>query len=281
MATTCVALLLNSVRPTSGANILVIIPCTDPSHFYVFKPLVAELTNRGHNLWVVSHFPQSANGKSNYVDIDISSSRLPRLQNNVSLLKQDLYTDYYLSLYYNFDGVFEDAKSSVQILQTNELKQLLNTSVKFDLALIELFSSDIFIGFAHKFNVPLITMIASMSLPWSNDRVSNIENPAYTTHMYSLHASRMNFKQRLVNTVSLILAKSVHAYINFFAERHARRFFGEDLPPFCSLLKNTSLVFVNSFPVFHGVRPNTPQVIEIGGIHVTPAQQLPHVRQII
>lgn len=74
-----------------------------------------------------------------------------------------------------------------------------------------------------------------------------------------------------------MISKLAYAYYDNYAESFARRFFGEDLPPFSSLVKNTSMVFVNSFSLLHGVRPNTPQVIEIGGIHVKPAKQLPHV----
>lgn len=280
LTTICAVLLLSNVRTIFGANILAIVSCPAMSHFNVFKPLILELTKRGHNLWVVSHFPQKTTGTRNYVDIDISGST-PVFHNNVSLAILDLYTDNYLWLYYNLVDLFEDVKQTAQTLETDGMKQLLKTDVKFDLILTEIFTTDIFLGFAYKFKVPWISIVTSMPQPWSYDRVNNIENPSYTTHIFSQHAGKMDFKQRLANTVDFVFSKLAYAYYNYYSEKVARRFFGEDLPPLNSLVKNTSMIFVNSYSVFNGVRPNTPQVIEIGGIHMKPAGQLPHVSSAI
>lgn len=280
LTTVCV-LLLSYVRTTFGANILAVVPCPARSHFSMFEPLIVELTKRGHKLWVVSHFPQETTGSETYyTDIDVSGTT-PTFHNNVSLEILDLYTDNYLWLYYNLVDFFEEVKLSARLLETNEIKQLLKTDVKFDLIISELFTNDIFIGFSYKFKAPLIAIVSSIPLPWSSDRVSNIENPSYTTNVFSLCSDRMDFTQRLVNTVNLAFSKLAYAYFNYYAEGFARKFFGEDLPPLSSLLKNTSMMFVNSFPALNGARPNTPQVVEIGGIHMKPAKQLPHVSNVI
>lgn len=55
----------------NAANILVFWPLPIPSHFRGFEPLFTELSRRGHNVTVVSHFPKST-PVVNYTDVTIT-----------------------------------------------------------------------------------------------------------------------------------------------------------------------------------------------------------------
>lgn len=199
---------------------------------------------------------------------------MPNVQNRVPLISRDLCTDHYLSLYYNLRFMFENVKASERILNLPTMRELLTADVKFDVVLVELFSNDAFVGFAHKFNAPLISLTSSIPFPWHGDRTGSVDNPSYVTHVYSrFPLNRMGFSQRFVNAIYWSSsAKLAFAYFNSHMESAARRFFGGDLPPLRSIVTNTSLVL-------NGVRPNTPQVVEIGGVHVRPAKRLPEVSQ--
>lgn len=47
-----------------------------------------------------------------------------------------------------------------------------------------------------------------------------------------------------------------------------RHFKNENIPPINELVKNTDLMFVNSHYSFSGSRPNAPNLVELGGIHI-------------
>jgi len=52
-----------------------------------------------------------------------------------------------------------------------------------------------------------------------------------------------------------------------------RRHFGDDLPDLRDLADTTSLLFVNQHFSFAGARPLPPNVIEIGGVHISDERQ--------
>ena len=54
-----------------------------------------------------------------------------------------------------------------------------------------------------------------------------------------------------------------------------REFFGNNEMPYLGdLAKNTSLMLVNTHYSLNGVRPNTPSVIEVGGLHIKDLKPL-------
>lgn len=53
-----------------------------------------------------------------------------------------------------------------------------------------------------------------------------------------------------------------------------RHFKNEGIPPISELVKQTSLMFVNSHYSLSGSRPNAPTVVELGGIHIKKEQPL-------
>lgn len=61
-----------AIGTANSANILVFAPMQFKSHFHGFQPLFKELSNRGHNLTVVSTFPLKT-PYANYTDIPIQA----------------------------------------------------------------------------------------------------------------------------------------------------------------------------------------------------------------
>lgn len=53
-----------------------------------------------------------------------------------------------------------------------------------------------------------------------------------------------------------------------------KRFKNEEIPPISELVKETSLMFVNSHYSFSGSRANSPMVVELGGIHIKEEKPL-------
>lgn len=177
-----------------GANILVIVPCPSRSHLDAFEPLMVALADRGHQLWVASNFPQRVI-ISNYTNVDISGT-MPDVQNRIPFVARDLCTDHYFSLYHNLRFMFENVKNSARILKLVTVRKLLTVNTKFDVVFVESFSNDAFVGFAYKFNAPLISLTPSVPFPWHSDRTGSVDNPSYVTHFYSQFSRRMDFTER-------------------------------------------------------------------------------------
>ncbi|KAJ8981279.1 hypothetical protein NQ317_004015 [Molorchus minor] len=77
-------------------------------------------------------------------------------------------------------------------------------------------------------------------------------------------------KKRLLS--ALYSVYSIYKSNDDVAEEIAKKYFGQDLPPLEIIIKNVSMVFLNTHPVFN-VRPLGPGFIHIGGgIHLEDAK---------
>lgn len=149
---------------------------------------------------------------------------------------------------------------------------------RYDLIINELFSSDCFLGVAHKLATPFIGITSSVCLPWANARVGNPDNPAHIPNYYVPYTDRMTFAQRLYNAV---LLWGVQMYYNVIVDERsnemARRYLGDDLPPLAEIAANTSVVLVNSHFSLNQPRPLVPGVVEVGGYHIREPRTSPVV----
>lgn len=71
-----------SVTSCSGYRILGLFPHPGVSHFHFFHPIMRELAEAGHNVTVVSHFPD-ARASKNYKDLPLTG--MDTLTNAVDL----------------------------------------------------------------------------------------------------------------------------------------------------------------------------------------------------
>lgn len=94
-----------------------------------------------------------------------------------------------------------------KVLDLPPVRELKNAKDKYDLIISSIFTTDCFLGFAHLFKIPTIGMISSAAVPWSNDRIGNPDNPSYIPNYFMHSSSRMDFIQRLTNTLTLLGAK--------------------------------------------------------------------------
>ncbi|XP_075232023.1 UDP-glycosyltransferase UGT5-like isoform X3 [Lycorma delicatula] len=86
----------------------------------------------------------------------------------------------------------------------------------------------------------------------------------------------MNFYNRLINAVSILMYKlSFYYTFTETSQNSIKNYLNIDSPSLIELGKTTSLMLVNSHYTLYGSRPFVPNIIEVGGIHVKPAQKLP------
>jgi glucuronosyltransferase len=162
------------------------------------------------------------------------------------------------------------------VLQHPKVQHLINSDEKFDLIITEIFGTDCFIGLSHRFKVPFINVISSVILPWGNDRIANPDHPGYIPNYFLPYPQRMNFAQRVANTVMVEALKlGYHYFSELPMDRLAQRHFGQDVPPIAELKKRTSLILTNSHFSLNIPRPTVPPFVEVGGLHIESPRQLP------
>lgn len=197
---TVIGCLLGAV---DGARILAVFPFYAKSHYNVYEPLLKRLSARGHEIVAVTHFPQRIR-LANFTDVDISST-LPSLVGTISFDHIQ-----YMPFYQNMRHILLTlgVATCEPVLKHPEVKRIIETRQRFDLLVSEIFFTDCFLGFAHALSIPrVVSVIASATMPWSNEILRNPENPSYIPNNFSPYSGRMSFLERSINTAGLLIAK--------------------------------------------------------------------------
>ncbi|XP_022175455.1 UDP-glucuronosyltransferase 2B10-like [Myzus persicae] len=263
---------LGALSTTDSANILGVFPINGRSHWVVYESLMKALAARGHNVTVITSFPQKT-PLANYTDIDVSAS-FPSAVNTLSV---EMVLKYLTSVFAN-QWFIADHQMNIcrQSQKLPEVKALLQSGIKFDAVFTEIFGADCDVGYAYHFKAPLLSIMSSSHLPWSYDRVGGPDNPSYIPTIVTRAAGKMNFKERMINTLYYIYFKIAWKYYSEWpANELLKENFGPDVPHINEIVYNTSMVFVNGHFSLDGPRPLVPNMVEIGGIHVKSPKPIP------
>ncbi|XP_067012645.2 UDP-glycosyltransferase UGT5 [Anabrus simplex] len=265
-------LLLSLAHLASCARILGVFPHIGKSHFDVFEPLMKTLAERGHEVSVLSHFPLS-NPPANYTNLSVKGSFVGfsptgQVKMNESYGESGLMNSVKLSQI----GV----ASCELVLSHPNAQRLIHSKEKFDLIITELFNTDCFLGFVHKFQAPHVALSSCVLMPWSNHRFANPDNPSYIPVVFHHFSDKMSFTERLMNAFYYIMQHVLYDVLyDNPSQKIARKYFGESLPPLQEIARNTSMLLVNSHFSLNRPRPLVPAIVEVGGIHIPPLQRLP------
>lgn len=243
------------------------------SHFDMFKPLLEELAYRGHEITVLSYFPRTKNAKMmkplpNYKDIDLVDPKIGVYMNIIDL-QQISHSFRLLNELLMLKSMADFACSTS--LRNPAIKELLRSDEKFDLIITENFNTDCFLGFIHHFKVPYLALSSHQIMPWTNEDMGNEDNPSYIPHVFSDSTRPMDFLNRMTNAVTLLLLKASYEYwFRSDDQVIANEVFGPDLPKLKKIAQQSSALLINTHSSLHGSRPQLPNVVEIGGIHIPP-----------
>ncbi|GLH16340.1 Uncharacterized protein GBIM_20635 [Gryllus bimaculatus] len=257
-----------------GARILGVFGHIGKSHWDVFEPLMQELARRGHQVTVVSHFPQAA-PRANYTDISLKGSLTdfsPVGQIDVTEMKVDNMWD----VYNEHLLLSQLAVTGCEVAFAHpDVQRLLRSNETFDLLITELFTTDCYVAFAHHYNIPYIGLSSCMMMPWAYERFGNPQNPAYIPDLFHAHGMQMSFWERWQNSWKTLLNNLAYEYLYHRpSEQVVRRYF-KDLPPLKEIARNVSMMFVNTHVSLSHARPYVPAVLEVGGIHLPQRKPLP------
>lgn len=260
------------------SRFLIILPTNVKSHFIMLEPYLKALVSKGHELVVVSHFPQKE-AVAHYTDIVLEDSLMtPSSGAEVSVEQVQ-------SVKNPIVNIIRLAKFGVHTCETvlshPLMKKLIRSDEEFDVVLTEVFHTDCFLPFAYKFKAISIAVSSSVLMPWANDRFGNPDNPSYIPHVFTSYSDHMNFIERIENAITSVLYKMIyHLFSDSPSQQLVREHFGQDIPDLAELAMNTSLLLVNSHFSLNAPRPLVPSIVEIGGLHITKPKPLPQVRKV-
>ncbi|XP_063700442.1 UDP-glucosyltransferase 2-like [Culicoides brevitarsis] len=245
------------------------------SHYVVYSPLMKTLAQRGHNVTVVSYFPEKT-AISNYRDLPFAA-------------KIDLTESFDISRYTPINGnylgyfreLFELAAWGNMACEgalndpVIDLLLKMHEKAPFDLVITEFFETDCMLGVIWKMQVPFIGLSSCVLMPWHPDRIATPSTPSHIASEFVGFTEKMSFYERFV---SFTVSNSVKFLYRWLVERKDNELlaakFGEGIPDVHEIAKNTSFIFVNQHFSLHQARPMAPNLIEIGGIHIQDEKPL-------
>lgn len=190
--------------------------------------------------------------------------------NEMSSLKQLIYC-YYLGNMV-IEGTFKD----------RQIQDLLNSSTKFDVVIMDQFYNEALLGIAHHFDAPLILSSSLESPMWTHHMIANPDYYSYVPNAYGQTTSRMNFAQRLSNAVLNFSEQLYRIFVSFPHHNNVLHQYLPKAPRLYDLMYNVSLVLVNSHVSITEALPRVPNMIDIAGMHIKKKNQLPeNVKQFL
>lgn len=269
----CLVLIVGAVQ-LDCARILGIFHIPSVSHQMVFQSIWKELSLRGHEVVVMSPNPINDPSLTNLTEVDLGV-----LYEHMKGLQKEMVGG--LNHWFWSHSVEKCAQLVMQSLFDHEEVQKLisDKSSHFDIVLMQAYYPIPAI-FSVKFNCPLVG-IASYAL--ANPLYEIIGTPGHPV-LYPDLTTSFSGDLSFLEKVEAILFYWYHRYFYFyktlpFLDNIIKQNFGKSAPNLEDILKNMSMVLVNTNPILHKPRPYGPNVIELGGrMHLKPPKPLPLVR---
>lgn len=272
----CLALLLvaSSSQLGDSYKILGVFPYPGKSHFYIFEAIMKGLADKGHDVTVISMNPQKS-PYPNYRDVELTNDET----GSTDLIKMDELPAGRLIQYGAPLMLHSFAMDNCNMhLPSKQLKTFLEENQQYDVAIIESFNTDCFYPIVYKLKVPFITISSSILMPWNYEHLGNPNNPAYMPQHFLHFTDQMTFWQRVENTLAIAYTKAIYKFLMTpFADDVVAKVFGQDVPRPADIVKNASLMFINTHVSISGSKPLVPGIIEIGGVHVKKPKPVPKV----
>lgn len=256
-----------------SAKILAFLPVPAKSHHIVFRPLLEELAHRGHQLTVVSPFPVEK-PVSNITDIYIHTQAEDVLKTKFTFeMLEKLMSRTPIVSPLPFWFFMYDICS--ELFQLPKVVELIQSHENFDAVILEpFFGQESLLLFGHIFKAPVIAIQPSTTYSVINTATGNPLALSYISDIMLAYTNKMSFIERLHNTVLVMSEIFLQEFYNIPKHEEIikssvpRSAKSSDVPSINVMIKNISLVFINSHVCCSYPQPYVPKMIPIGGIHV-------------
>ncbi|KAL1490233.1 hypothetical protein ABEB36_012962 [Hypothenemus hampei] len=255
----------------NGEKLLLVFPFAAKSHYFLGNELAKGLANLGNDVTIIAAFEEKKPPK-NYRNIVVGEMKPDKIQ-RPNLFEMGSISPYFQLLF--LVGSTLDVMTEF-VLENTEVQDLLRSKEKFDAVIVEQFFNDAHKIFAHHFKAPLILFNPIGSSRWVNNLVANPQNPSYVVDALLSFSTPMTFYQRIYNLMYGICSDLI---INIYhlpkQYRIMKKYYHGEMPEFENFRNNVSLVISNSHESIYEAVPHVPNMIDIGGFHITTPEKLP------
>lgn len=265
------AITLNGVY---SLNILGVFPYQGKSHFYVFDPYLRELTRRGHNVTVISHFPMNIPA-NNYRDISLAGKA--KVFEDVMTLQRS-YMSIFKIAFFLYDAGTDNCRT---MLADENVQNLWKSKTKFDVIVAEQFNSDCGLGLAYHLGAPVVGLTSHTLMPWQYERFGVPYNPAFVPHQFLEGGTKPTLYQRVERTVIELYFRTTYKYFSQRVDEETLKNYFKNTPPLEELAKQIKVLLWYMHFSLTGSRLLPPLIQEVNGYHVAKPKPLPDVSKLI
>ncbi|KAL6435761.1 hypothetical protein ACFW04_005568 [Cataglyphis niger] len=251
-----------------AARILAIIPIPSYSHQIAYRSLWTALSQRGHELVVLTTDPVNDPAITNLTEIDFHYNYNVQKMNFVKLMEQFTWINFEFNYFFNMCHICTE-----NIYKHSEVRKMYaaDSDQKFDVVLVESVKTPGLYPLAHRFNAPLIGI---SSLKLYNYDYYLLGAPVLPSHpsnweMEKATGFNLSLWQRLNNFIQYWYY--VYYVLNyFFPEQQAiaEKYLGKNIPDIRDMERNISFMLHFQQEAMSFIRPTTPNVIVIGNLHI-------------
>ncbi|GAB0091280.1 hypothetical protein DMENIID0001_061010 [Sergentomyia squamirostris] len=264
---TCLGIQCNTSR------ILLAMPYLGKSHCLYIAPLMKALSDKGHNVTVMSQcsFSQST---ANYKEIKLDRPKNnhitdKKLNTNPQMGQNEHFTiDEFIrkiNFRYFDDGYIYTIYHSFQQLQWQEIMR----EESFDLIIIEIFRTDCLVGLGDHFKCPVIGFYSGLIDDHINDLSGNPMSVASVPHSLLGNMKEMDFITKLKTFLYSAFGKITSDVLNARSEECYKSIFPyPKYRPYDEMKRNISLFFINEHVSVDTARALVPNVIPVGGLSI-------------
>lgn len=156
-------------------------------------------------------------------------------------------------------------------IRSENFQNFLLQDRQFDVVIVEVFVGDALLSLGKYFNAPVIGFSTTVPSKWTSDLVGISHFSSHVPNILCGFSDKMTFLQRVYNLLAYwyediateLSYRPIHE--QFMQEIWSNK---TEIPTFDEVLRDVPLVFVNSHVTYATPQPLTPNLIEIGGIHV-------------
>lgn len=154
-------------------------------------------------------------------------------------------------------------------------QKLIKSNEHFDVVIMEQFYNEALKVLAYHYKAPLIMLNTVGANSWINPLVGNPSPPSYIPNFVFDYTHNMSFWQRLAIWLFEVLSELNQHFFFFPSQNKIMHQHFPEAPNLKEIMYNISLVFLNSHESVNQPVPHVPNMIQIGGFHVSPPKDLP------
>lgn len=264
-------------------KILAIVSVPLRSHYMAFGNLFNELAHRGHSVTVINNYPNER-PITNLRFVDISSNTTNTAAYFTPLEFYETFDSTYLHLYnyYRHFALTPDAcRADCGNLFTNEhAKAHLAEGVKYDVIFAEQFIGDCGLAYVAAFyDAPIIGITSHVLLPLTYLRLGLPFDVSSDPFYFSKAGPNPSLYYK---TEAFLLNHFFNTIGRWYNQRSVYEMFSQFYPDFALDIEKLAeekmkMVFAYQHFSLTGSRIHSPQVLEIGGIHIGKPKSVPEV----